>query len=183
MHLIIILGLPGGGKTMFAQQLGAALHLPVQHKDTIKELLCDTLGCPDLQRSRELGKMSMILLYQWAETMLAAGQSCIIESTFHPQYSTADIAVLQAKYPFEPVQIRCHTTHDILIERIQQRLALGQRHAGHFDDARSQNEGLAAGLDEFLAIGGAHIEFDTTHVERDGYAEIIRKTKNIIDNE
>lgn len=89
--LIIVGGLSASGKTTLAQRLVLSLKLPLMHKDVIKETLYDALGCADIAESQRIGQASMVLLYQFAEAVLRMGQSCIVESTFHPGISTLAI--------------------------------------------------------------------------------------------
>ena len=77
--LIIVNGLPGTGKTTLARRFAADIRLPVFSRDGMYETLYDALecqsnGCPPL-----IGSATFTLLYSVASSVLAAGQSLIVE--------------------------------------------------------------------------------------------------------
>ena len=80
--LIIISGPPCAGKTTLAKLLGERFALPVMGKDTLKELLFDTLGWQDRERSRAFGRASNELLFQFvASNSLRVGH-VLLKVTF-----------------------------------------------------------------------------------------------------
>jgi predicted kinase len=76
--LILLVGLPGTGKTTLAKQLAVDLEIPVIGKDEIKKILFDTLGWKDREWSVRLGGASFDLLYLLIEKMLSAGSSFML---------------------------------------------------------------------------------------------------------
>ncbi|HET8911166.1 MAG TPA: AAA family ATPase, partial [Ktedonobacteraceae bacterium] len=134
--LIIVSGLPGAGKSTLGQRLADQFLLPLVQKDMIKETLCDILGCTTLSQSQLYGRASMALLYQFAEVILKRGQTCVIESVFHPSVSMPDLLKLQQRCPFIPLQIYCRAERAVLTERVKQRWESGQRHPGHMEHLR-----------------------------------------------
>ncbi|MBI3941595.1 MAG: ATP-binding protein [Chloroflexi bacterium] len=164
-YLVIITGPPGSGKTTLARRLAAHFALPLMTKDIIKESLFETLGWSDRDWSQKLGRASTLLLYQFAEAQLTAGQSCIVECNFHTIWATPEFLELQQRHAFIPIQIVCHTSPQVLVERYQRRAASGERHPGHLDQtlASSLTAADAALWDKGpLEIGGHLIELDTT---------------------
>lgn len=69
-RLIIISGMPGSGKTTLAKSISAELSLPLIEKDSIKELLFDSLGWNDREWSKKLGKVSYELMDYFIEQQL-----------------------------------------------------------------------------------------------------------------
>lgn len=106
----------------------------------------------------------MALLYQFAEVVLKRGQSCIIESAFHPSLSTQDLLKLQQQCPFIPLQIHCQAEIAVLAERVEHRWKSGERHRGHMEHLREidLNSYLPQEYLQPLPIGGRVIELDTT---------------------
>ena len=79
---ILITGLPASGKTTFAMHLGQELGLPMLSKDRIKEILYDTLGFQSPEEKVSLSIAGTSLLYYYAESLMRAGQSFILENNF-----------------------------------------------------------------------------------------------------
>ncbi|MFL5695013.1 MAG: AAA family ATPase [Ktedonobacteraceae bacterium] len=180
--LVIVGGLPATGKTNLAQRIAAHFVLPLMIKDCIKEVLCDVLGCADLPQSQKVGQASMLLLYQFAEAVLATQQSCVIESPFHPEFSTSDLLKLQQRCPFTPLQIHCRTDNAVLIERWRQRIASGERHPGHMDSLRGFDVNITHMQEHShpLALDGLVIELDTTSFESIDYAALFAQMEHML---
>jgi len=64
--LVLVTGPPASGKTSLAQPLARHLGLPLLGKDTIKEVLFDSLGTGDRAWSRRLGAASYAVLLELA---------------------------------------------------------------------------------------------------------------------
>ena len=167
--LIIISGLAASGKTFIAQQIASKLKLLLVSKDSIKELLDDTLDLKehyDASWSRKLTTASMLLMYQFAEAELRLSRSCIIESTFHPEFSTPDILAMRQRCSFNPIQVLCYAEGAVIVERFKNRVASGQRHPAHLDEAAVNDPvyiaKLSSGRDEVMGIGGQIVEVNTT---------------------
>jgi predicted kinase len=180
--LVMVGGLPATGKTTLAKRLTAHFMLPLMGKDRIKEVLCDVLGCTDLAQSQQYGQVSMMLMYQFAEVVLAAQQSCVIESPFYPVFSTPDLLHLQQRCPFIPLQIHCRADSPVLVERLRQRMAAGERHPGHIDHLRGFDATITLMQEQShpLALGGHVIELDTTSFETIDYEALFTKVGSIL---
>jgi len=182
--LIIVAGLPATGKTTLARRLAERFSLPLVTKDAIKETLCDVLECASVAQSRRLGQASMLLLYQFAETLLGSGLNCIVESPFYPAYAHPDFQRLQQRSPYYPLQIYCHADVEVMLERMKQRIASGARHPGHMDQARmptSTAELPSQWRMEPLEIGGELIMLDTTCFDAIAYEELYQRVKRVLD--
>lgn len=154
--------------------------LPLLQKDMIKETLCDILECSTLSQSQLYGRASMLLLYQFAEAILKRGQSCIIESTFHPTFSTQDLLKLQQDCPFFPLQIHCQAEISVLAERVKRRWESGQRHRGHMEHLRTFGP-LPPEYSQPLPLDGHIIEVDTTDVETIDYEHLLAQVHIVLD--
>jgi aminoglycoside 9-adenylyltransferase len=172
--VILITGLPGAGKTTLGRRLAAVFGLPFIHKDGIKETLYDAIGEHDYQTSRRLGYASMKLLYHIAESLLAAGQSLVVEATFDPELATEEWRQAQTRYDFDALQIQCCCRHDARIARFLARRETGERHPSHPDRLYYQNNPAARQVERLanLAIGGEIIEVDTTNPATVDYAAL-----------
>jgi len=173
--VVILTGPPCTGKTTLGRRLAADLRLPFLSKDTIKEVLFDTLGWRDREWSQKLGRASMEMLFTWAEVELAAGRSFIIEANFHTGLATPRFLELKEKYGFTPFQIGCRAAGQVLTERFLQRAGTMERHPGHVDDLAYEElaPSLLDGRYEPVAIGGSVLQVDTTDFSQVDYSYIL----------
>jgi predicted kinase len=180
--LVIVSGLPGAGKSTLSQRLADHFQLPLIQKDTIKETLCDLLECTTLPQSQLYGRVSMALLYQFAEVMLKRGCSCIIESTFHPSFSMPDLLQLKQHCPFLPLQIYCWAEVAVLAERVKRRWESGQRHRGHMEHLRVFDPTYPIPPDYLqpLPLDGHIIEVNTTNFETIDYQHLFTQIRLVL---
>jgi predicted kinase len=169
--VIIIAGPSGTGKTTLGKHLARRYNLPFIHKDGIKEILLDALECDSLEFSRRLSFSSMLLLYYFAEALVSARQSVIVEANFRPDLATREWLELKDKRDFEPFQIQCYTEGKVLLQRLRDRTETGERHPRHHDRAYLENaeSELLTGRQKNLEIGGQVYKLDTTDLERIDY--------------
>ena len=131
--LVVISGAPGAGKSTLAKQLAERLELPLLDRDDIKDTMFDAMGWSDREWSQRVGRASWELLFLFAEKLLSAGESVIVDSNFergrHPQLS----AIAQ-RIPYRLVEVHCSAPDTVLARRFRTRWTSGQRHPGHASD-------------------------------------------------
>ena len=127
---VLVAGWPGSGKSTLATALAVDLGLPLLAKDEIKEALMDGLGQPStVAESRRLGKAAVLVMLRAARTCPGA----VLDSTWF------DYALpLAGALPGRLIEVHCTVPLDLARARYRDRA--GQRHAGHLDDARSEQE-------------------------------------------
>lgn len=181
--LIIVNGLPGTGKTTLARRLAADVHLPIFSRDGLYETLYDALECRSNGAPSLLGSAAFALLYHVTGSVLAAGQSVIIEQFFgRPELRTAELLNLQHTYDFAPFQILCRTEGSALLERALARAGTEERHVGHHDlEWIEQNkEHILQGQLPPLALGGPLVEIDTTTPDSFNYVDLVKQVRTTL---
>jgi predicted kinase len=78
--LILVLGMPGSGKTTLATRLSKELTLPLISKDDIKVMLFDVYGWKDREWSKMAGQASYEIMDYFIIEQLRVGNSIIVES-------------------------------------------------------------------------------------------------------
>lgn len=178
--VIIVNGLPGTGKTTLAKQLAKDTKLPVFYRDGLYETLYDALDCQTHGRPPLLGAAVFTLLHYVAGSVLAAGQSLIIEGFFGlTEIGTAEFLQLQQAYDFEPFQIQCRTEGRTLLQRLLARAESTERHICHRDleFVERSKERVLQGYLAPLALDGQIIEVDTTAYHSFDYADVLQRVR------
>lgn len=180
--LIIITGLPGTGKTSLAKFLSEKLNVPLISKDTIKELIFDSLGWSDRVWSKKVGHATYKILDYLLEEELKAGHSLVLESNLKPELDNEKFQQWQDKYDYRVLQILCYADGEVLFDRFKARALSGERHPGH-DDANNLEEFkevLSEGKVEGLDLQGHKVEIDTTNFSVVDYSAILAEVKQLI---
>ncbi len=127
---VLIAGWPGSGKSTLAAALATELGLPLLAKDEIKDALMEGLGRPEtVAASQRLGKAAVLVMLRAARTCPGA----VLDSTWF------DYALPLARtLPGRLIEVHCTVPLDLA--RARYRARTGHRHAGHLDDARSDQE-------------------------------------------
>lgn len=129
--LIVVNGLSGTGKSGLAQRLAGYLSLPCVGNDQLKEVIFDTLGWSDLAWSERLGDTSSALLWSVCESIVCAGSALVIENHFKPDVDGPRLRDIQGRCRPRIVEIHCCADRDVLVRRVEERIARGDRHPGH----------------------------------------------------
>jgi len=180
--LIIISGLPCSGKTTLAKKIAEEFMLPFVSRDDIKERIFDDLGYRNREWSRKIGTTSYTLLYYFAESMLKAGASLLLESNFNPKFDSLRFEDLAAKYEFTPLQIYCKSDRAVLFERFKKRATSPERHPGHVDHLNfgEFKDTLSKSDDQALTISGQTISVDTTDFAAINYTLIADAIRSLL---
>lgn len=128
---VVVSGPPASGKSTLAPALAQQLALPLIAKDAIKEALMSVLPLPDVEASRQLGRAAVAAMLSVAA---ASPIGAVLESVF---FRSVAVDALQ-RLPGRVVEIFCRCDDATARDRYAKRA--GERPAGHFDDARSDEE-------------------------------------------
>ncbi len=178
--LIIVTGRPAAGKSTLGSWLSKELNLPVISKDSVREILFDQLGWGDREWARQLGRVSIELMFYFTQAQLACGNSIILDNAFHPDLTAPRVLTLKAQTNAEIIQIICNAKSEILFQRFMERAKGGNRHPGH-GDFEVQEELLQHLNREYplmMSVGGKQIELNTSDFSTLNYSEILRVVKD-----
>jgi predicted kinase len=184
--LVIVNGLPGTGKTTLAKRLSADTALSLFSRDSLYETLYDALECGRNGSPPLLGEAAFTLFYHVTGSVLAAGQSVMIEQFFgRPALRAAELLRLKHQYDFEPFQILCKADGKVLLERFLARAASQEQHASHryLEWLEHNKEQLLRGALAPLAIGGQLVEIDTTTPNSFDYNSLLQQVRAALGGE
>lgn len=188
--LIVITGPPCTGKTTLGRRISGDFGLSFFYKDGFKERMYDiveeagrragetaagTTGAGGIERetSRLLGRISIECLKIVLESMLASGQSLIVEANFDSDLFSPYLNELRARYAFHAAQIQLVTDGETLLARFIQR-EQAERHPGHrgLKHLDSIRPVLLRGEQPPLQIEGDLLRLDTTDFDCFPYARV-----------
>jgi predicted kinase len=175
-EIIFITGLPCTGKTFIGKHIANYFSLPYLFKDGIKETLFDSLGWSDRAWSKKVGTSAYSLLFYFAETLLVADVSFVLESNFSAERDGPKLLSLQDRYSFHAVEIQCMANGDVLVERYRKRWEAGHRHPGHVDPETYEElqQTLLQGRLQPLGLRGDYFEVNTTDFDKVDVAALIK---------
>lgn len=183
--LIIVSGPSASGKSTLADRLAADLHLPVIHRDRIKEAMFDALGHSDRQQSKKFGVAAALVLIRELEDILGVGASCIVEGKFVPKFSEQELVGLLESTDASVIQIQCICDGEVLYERFKQRALSSERHPGHAEANNVQDfsDELLAGKLAHLELSDSRevLEYDTTEQDESRYQDTLKKVRSRLD--
>ncbi len=172
--LIIVSGPPTSGKTTLAKSIAQKFNLPLITKDSLKEILFDTIGWKDREWSKKLGSASFSIMHYLLDSLMATNQSIIIEGNFKTEFESDHIRPRLKQFNYQAIQIMCQCDGKILFDRFKQRSESGDRHPGHCDTTNYEElkDSLLIGKYEPLDIESPVIIFDSTHLDQIDYSKI-----------
>lgn len=180
--LIIISGPPCSGKTTLAKSIAQKFNLPLITKDSLKEILFDTIGWEDREWSKKIGTASFAIIHYLLDSVMATSQSIIIEGNFKTEFETQHIKPRLDQYNYQAVQIMCQCDGKILFERFKQRSKSKNRHPGHCDTGNYDElkDSLLVGKYPSLDIDSKIVVFDSTDLTNLNYSSVFDQINLIL---
>lgn len=136
-RFIVVTGLPASGKSTLGEAVARALGLPLLDKDEILEALFEGLGTGDAEWRFRLSRTADLVL----ERQARRSHGAVLASWWrHPRSLSASGTSphwLQT-LPGRLIEIHCRCSAEVALQRFFAR----QRHAGHLDHLRSEQEAL-----------------------------------------
>ena len=188
MYCIFVAGMPATGKSTVAENLAAALGLPVFSKDAVKERLFDEVGFRSRAEKVRLGNAAARIIEDCAEQMLRAGKPFILENNFEDATLSA-VKALLSRHDCMPLTILLTADMRVVYDRFVARDQSPARHRGHVVNTcypekepravvkppsfETYAAAMAArGFDRF-DVGGPSLRVDTTDWSQVELADII----------
>lgn len=130
MVCVLVAGMPASGKSTLAAKLSEELGYPMFSKDSMKELLFDTVGFRSRAEKVALGAGAMECLYYAAGQVLARGSSVILENNFEHS-SLPGLEKLLTQYRCPAVTVLLTGDPETIYRRFLAREQSPERHRGH----------------------------------------------------
>lgn len=140
MVCILVAGPPASGKSTLAKALSKRLSVPMFSKDSMKEVLFDTVGFRSREEKVALGLGAMELLYYAAGQILSCGGSVILENNFE-NASRPGLEALLARFQCRTITLLLKGDPNVLYDRFVRREASPERHRGHVVNTRYPETG------------------------------------------
>lgn len=136
--LLLLTGDLACGKTTFARSLSNRYGIEAYSKDTVKEILGDTVGFSDREQNLKLSRAAVSVMTHIFLTAAPCGHDLILEANFRKDELTALFDKATA-YGYDLLLLRFTADEAVLFERFQNRIRYEHRHPVH----------LSVGLDTF----------------------------------
>lgn len=168
--LLLIMGDLATGKSTFSHILSKRYDTNVFNKDSMKEVLGDTIGFSNREENLKLSKATMELMIFIFSEFAKLNKSLILESNFHK----ADLERLQkiaADYNYEVLVLVLRGDVNILHERYLNRMYNENRHPVHlsttFDVFEDFKEYVELARKEEISGNTIHINADDFSYQKD----------------
>lgn len=197
MFCILITGMPGSGKSTFANEISHKFDIPVYSKDGFKEVLFDTLGFNSREEKVKLGIAATELMYSAAEELIKHNKMFILDNNFENTL-TERLDILLDKYRYTAITVRLTGDPKVIYERFTYRDLNTNRHRGHVvNDRYPEKQGSKKAnptrktYEQYLedikergfstfASNGPVVDVDVTDLEKVDYNLLNEKLKTII---
>ena len=185
--LVVISGPPGAGKTTIGSKIASSFNFAILSKDNIKESLFDSLGYSGRSWSRKIGIASLDVLFLVVEKVVAAGGTIVAEGNFDRRYHVDPINSIIERARCAAIRVHCHASNAVLMNRMDARRSVGQRHPGHKEDsAQDQLAYVTRCLRDRIwepdSIKAPVIRVDTTDTDQFHYDRLESKLTELVQN-
>ena len=129
--LILVAGIPGAGKTRFANYLSEKLQIALICKDKLKEIIWDQVQYDTTERENTLvyGRLAYDLSFHFCETLMKASQPIVFESNFTKPADDILQPMVQ-KYDYKVINVLFSGDYEMIYRRFAEREKTSERHPG-----------------------------------------------------
>lgn len=152
-RIILITGDLATGKTTFSKILSRRFSVEVYNKDTIKEILGDTVGFSNREENLRLSHATVEIMTFLFKSYAPLGHDLILEANFHKKEIVA-LEEIAKQYDYKVLTLNFVADEKVLYDRFLNRIQNENRHPVH----------QTAGLNSFEAFCG-YIEKSRKDVE------------------
>ena len=150
--LVVVSGVPGGGKTTLAQRLAAEFRLPHLNRDLVRDGIWTTDGINAGPPTWDIW-MAAVKLY------LHHRVSLVVDQTMYRGLS--DVTIARELAPIS-LLVNVHVVAANARERFASRVASDVRSAQYVDQALARFDEIIDQVAPAMDFGGAHLLVDTT---------------------
>lgn len=178
-RIIILTGFLATLKTTISHRLSKDLGVPTINKDSIKEILVDSIGFTNREENLKLSHATFQMIKYIMVKNIEFKIDTIIESNFKP-IELIEIDHISKMNKVETLSIFLSGSYDVLYKRYVERQP--SRHPAHTSAGLMSYETFRLSMQNYRkenCIGNV-VEFDTTNFDETSYAEILNLTKSFL---
>ena len=177
--LILVAGIPGAGKTKFANYLSEKLQITLICKDRLKEIIWDRVyyGVNEGAETDVYPRLAYDLSYHFCEMLMKASQPIIFESNFRKPADDI-LTTLTQKYGYKTINVLFGGDCEIIHRRFVERGKTSERHPGLavnniYDDFAVFQKSVQSCAD--FRYGDIVIDVDATDLSKLNYNDLTDK--------
>lgn len=130
MVCILVTGIPAAGKSFFSGYLSGQLGVPCIAKDSIKEVLFDTIGFDSRNEKVRLDDAASDAMLYFTEQLMKSKTVFIVESNFEKKNKSQIIELIN-RNGYKCITVCMSGEYDVLYKRLILRNKSLERHPGH----------------------------------------------------
>ena len=128
--LLLLTGDIAAGKSAFSRQLSERYGVPAFQKDSIKEILGDSIGFRNREENVKLSRATMELMYHFFRQFAVSAGNLILEANFHG-YELQEMHRIAGETQYDVLTLVLRGDADVLYERYLHRMNCEHRHPVH----------------------------------------------------
>lgn len=129
-RILLLTGDLACGKTTFSKILSARYGIEAYNKDTLKEILGDTVGFANREENLRLSRAAVELMTQIFRTAAPLGHDLILEANYHSS-EIEEIMVIAKVYDYRILAVNLYADEEVSYKRFCNRIANEHRHPVH----------------------------------------------------